>query len=48
MQILESTLLTGPYDWDEKLIPESEFKDRGKQVWQKLGGAGERSQAECS
>src|ERR1700761_7055422 len=28
MQILESTLLTGPYDWDESLLPRSEYEER--------------------
>ncbi|HWE74111.1 MAG TPA: hypothetical protein VG328_13180 [Stellaceae bacterium] len=28
MQILESTLLTGPYDWEEGVLPRSEFGPR--------------------
>ena len=40
MRVTQPAVLVGPYDWDEKLIPAAEFKDRGKQVWQKLGGAG--------
>jgi Xaa-Pro aminopeptidase len=40
MRVTQPAVLVGPYDWDEKLIPASEFKERGKEVWQKLGGAG--------
>ncbi|HEY1504974.1 MAG TPA: aminopeptidase P family N-terminal domain-containing protein [Stellaceae bacterium] len=32
MRILESTLLTGPYDWDERVLPRSEFEPRIERV----------------
>jgi hypothetical protein len=32
MRILESTLLTGPYDWDEGILPRSEFDQRLERV----------------
>src|ERR1700684_1061813 len=28
MRMLETTLLTGPYDWDETLMPRAEFEAR--------------------
>src|SRR5579862_8082018 len=28
MQMLETTLLTGPYDWDERLLPRAEYDAR--------------------
>jgi Xaa-Pro aminopeptidase len=28
MQVLQTTLLTGPYDWDKALLPKAEFDDR--------------------
>src|ERR1700722_2093087 len=32
MQILESTLLTGPYDWDERVLPRGEYEARLERV----------------
>ena len=40
MQIQESTLLTGPYDWDERVLPQSEFDARLKLVRAQMAKAG--------
>lgn len=32
MRLLESTLLTGPYDWDERVLPRSEYDARLERV----------------
>jgi Xaa-Pro dipeptidase len=40
MQILQTTLLTGPYDWDPKLLPKSEFEARLSRVRAALDAAG--------
>ncbi len=40
MQILESTLLTGPYDWDEQKLPRSEFAARLERVRAAMSRAG--------
>ena len=40
MQIQETTLLTGPYDWDERVLPRSEFDARLKLVRAQMAKAG--------
>ncbi|MFM9970585.1 MAG: aminopeptidase P family N-terminal domain-containing protein [Burkholderiales bacterium] len=40
MQIQESTLLTGPYDWDERMLPQSEFDARLLRVREQMAQAG--------
>ena len=40
MQILESTLLTGPYDWDERALPRSEYEGRLARVRTAMSRAG--------
>ena len=40
MQIQESTLLTGPYDWDERVLPRSEFDARLARVRAQMAQAG--------
>ena len=40
MQILESTLLTGPYDWDERVLPRSEYEGRLEHVRAAMAQAG--------
>jgi hypothetical protein len=40
MQILESTLLTGPYDWDERVLPRSEYEARLARVRAVMAQAG--------
>ena len=40
MQIQESTLLTGPYDWDKSVLPQSEFDARLKLVRAQMAKAG--------
>ena len=40
MQILESTLLTGPYDWDEHVLPRSEYEPRIERVRAAMAQAG--------
>lgn len=40
MQILESTLLTGPYDWDERALPRSEYEPRIERVRAAMAQAG--------
>jgi len=40
MRVTQPAVLVGPYDWDEKLIPASEFTARIQQVWKTLGEAG--------
>lgn len=40
MRILESTLLTGPYDWDERVLPRSEFDGRLERVRAAMAQAG--------
>ena len=32
MKLLETTLLTGPYDWDERVLPRSEYEARLERV----------------
>lgn len=32
MRVLETTLLTGPYDWDERALPRSEYEGRLERV----------------
>jgi Xaa-Pro aminopeptidase len=32
MRVLETTLLTGPYDWDERILPRGEFDGRIQRV----------------
>ena len=39
MQVLQTTLLTGPYDWDPELLPRAEFDARLKRVRAALGAA---------
>jgi Xaa-Pro aminopeptidase len=43
MQILQTTLLTGPYDWDAKLLPQSEFEARLSRVRAALDAAGSQA-----
>ena len=40
MQILETTLLTGPYDWDERVLPQSEYDARLERVRAQMAQAG--------
>jgi hypothetical protein len=40
MRILESTLLTGPYDWDERALPRSEYEGRLSRVRTAMSHAG--------
>src|ERR1700761_7582958 len=40
MQILESTLLTGPYDWDERVLPRGEYEARLARVRAAMAQAG--------
>src|SRR5579875_411661 len=40
MRILESTLLTGPYDWDERALPRGEYEARLEGVRAAMAGAG--------
>jgi hypothetical protein len=40
MQIQESTLLTGPYDWDERVLPKSEYDARLASVRAQMAKAG--------
>ncbi len=40
MRLLESTLLTGPYDWDEHALPRSEYEGRLERVRAAMAGAG--------
>jgi Xaa-Pro dipeptidase len=43
MRLLQSTLLTGPYDWDERVLPKSEFAGRLERVRAALAAAGARA-----
>ena len=40
MQIQETTLLTGPYDWDSRVLPQSEFDARLQSVREQMAKAG--------
>jgi Xaa-Pro aminopeptidase len=40
MRILESTLLTGPYDWDERVLPRGEYEARLERVRAAMTQAG--------
>lgn len=40
MRILETTLLTGPYDWDERALPRSEYEARLARVRAAMAEAG--------
>jgi hypothetical protein len=40
MQLLESTLLTGPYDWDATVLPRSEYEERLARVRAAMAKAG--------
>ncbi len=40
MQVLQTTLLTGPYDWDRDLLPKSEFEARLARVRAAMASAG--------
>jgi Xaa-Pro aminopeptidase len=40
MRILESTLLTGPYDWDEPVLPRGEYEGRLERVREAMAQAG--------
>ena len=40
MRILETTLLTGPYDWDERALPRSEYEGRLARVRAAMAPAG--------
>ena len=40
MQIQETTLLTGPYDWDGRVLPQSEFDARLERVRAQMAKAG--------
>ena len=40
MRILESTLLTGPYDWEERVLPRSEYEPRLERARAAMAQAG--------
>jgi len=40
MRVLETTLLTGPYDWDERVLPRSEYDGRIQSVRVAMAQAG--------
>lgn len=40
MQVLQTTLLTGPYDWDQAVLPRAEFDARLKTVRAAVAAAG--------
>ena len=40
MRLLKSTLLTGPYDWDEHVLPRSEYEERLARVRTAMAQAG--------
>jgi Xaa-Pro aminopeptidase len=40
MRLLEPTLLTGPYDWDERALPRREYESRLARVRAAMEGAG--------
>ena len=40
MRVLQTTLLTGPYDWDPAVLPREEFAARLERVRAVLDGAG--------
>jgi Xaa-Pro aminopeptidase len=40
MRVLQTTLLTGPYDWDAAVLPRAEFEARLARVRAALAGAG--------
>ncbi len=40
MQVLQTTLLTGPYDWDSRSLPKAEFEARVLRVRAALAAAG--------
>ena len=40
MRLLETTLLTGPYDWDERALPRSEYEGRLERVRAAMAQAG--------
>lgn len=40
MRILETTLLTGPYDWDERALPRNEYETRLERVRAAMAQAG--------
>jgi len=40
MRLLETTLLTGPYDWDERAMPRSDYEARLQRVRAAMGEAG--------
>jgi hypothetical protein len=40
MRILETTLLTGPYDWDERALPRGEYETRLERVRAAMAQAG--------
>src|SRR5262249_10947307 len=40
MRILETTLLTGPYDWDEHVLPRGEYDGRLQRVREAMAQTG--------
>jgi hypothetical protein len=40
MRLLETTLLTGPYDWDERVLPRSEYEGRLERARAAMARAG--------
>src|SRR5262245_39529696 len=40
MRVLETTLLTGPYDWDERALPRSDYEGRLERVRAAMAQAG--------
>jgi Creatinase/Prolidase N-terminal domain len=40
MRVLETTLLTGPYDWDERMLPRGEYEGRLERVRAAMAQAG--------
>jgi Xaa-Pro aminopeptidase len=43
MQVLQTTLLTGPYDWDPAVLPRAEFDGRLQRVRAALAGTGAKA-----
>src|SRR6201986_3865506 len=40
MQVLETTLLTGPYDWDARVLPRADYEARIQRVREAMAQSG--------